>query len=138
MQHWEQYIVKVGEVEFRPVSMGSLTMLYAISSPLVVGGEIDATDFCVFAWLHGAPLMEVICAVKAGNWYKKAMLWGAEVEPLVFASYTPDTIAALTRDLSKVFIDEKSGFVPFPLPSPCRPSWWKRAWTFITHLWKRC
>lgn len=137
MDKWKQYIVKVGDIEFRPVSMGSLSLLFSVGSPLVVGGEVDATDYCVFAWIHGAPLMEVICSVKAGTWYKKAVMWGAEVEPIVFASYVPDTIQALVRDMSKVFIDEKTGFIPFPLPSPCNPSWWQRVKTFITRLWKR-
>lgn len=136
-EDWRKYIVTIGGIEFRPVSMASLTMLYSIGSPLVAGGELDATDYCVFAWIHAAPLMEVITSVKAGNWYKKAMLWGAECPTEVFASFTVPTLEALVRDISKTFIEPDTGFIPFPLPSPCKPSWWKRVWTSITRLWKR-
>ena len=104
--------------------MGSLSMLYSIQSPLVVGGDLEATDYCVFAWLHGAPLMEVVTAIKAGTWYKKAVIWGSEVPPCVFASYTIPTMTALLKDLSKTFIEPNTGYIPFPLPSPCKPSWW--------------
>lgn len=134
---WKQFIVNVGGVDFRPVSMGSLSMLYSIGSPLVVGGELDATDFCVFAWLHGAPLMEVLTAVKAGNWFKKAILWGAELEPTVFASFSVPTMKALAKDLSMAFVDPNSGFIPFPRPSHQKPSWVKRVWTFIIRPFSR-
>lgn len=134
---WRKYIVNIGGVDFRPVSMGSLTMLYSIGSPLVTGGEIDATDYAVFAWLHGAPLMEVICSVKSGTFYKKALMWASEIPAEVFASYSLDSLSALARDLGRVFIDKETGFIPFPLPSQCKPSWLMRAWTFISRLWKR-
>ena len=131
---WTKYIVDIGGIEFRPVSMGSLTMLFDVHSPLVIGGEVDAVDFCIFAWIHGAPLMEVISSVKAGNYVEKAIYWGAEVPATVFASYTIPTIKALAKDISKAFIDKKSGFVPFPVPSPYKPSCWKRAYTFMKRL----
>ena len=136
MRDWKQFIVNVGGIDFRPVSMGSLSMLYSIGSPLVVGGQLDATDFCVFAWLHGAPLMQVITSVKAGTWYKKAILWGAELEPCVFASFSIPTMKALAKDLSKAFIQPNSGFIPFPRPSHQKPSWVQRVWTSIKRLFR--
>lgn len=137
MKDWKDFIVNVGGIDFRPVSMGSLTMLYSVGSPFVNGGDVDATDYAVFAWIHGAPLMEVICSVKAGTYFKKAMIWASEVPAEVFASYSVDTLVALSRDLSHVFIDKDTGFIPFPLPSPYKPSWWKRVWISISHLWNR-
>ena len=41
IENWKEYIVTVGGIEFRPVSMGTLTLLYSIGSPLVAGGDID-------------------------------------------------------------------------------------------------
>ena len=137
VEDWKKYVVNVGGIDFRPVSMGSLTMLYEIEHPIVVGGDFDAVDYCVFAWIHAAPLMEVICSVKAGTWEKKAILWGAEVPPIVFASYTIDTMKALAKDLSRIFVDKNSGFTPFPQPSPCRPSCWQRVMTFMKRLFSR-
>ena len=137
MKNWKDFVVNVGGIEFRPVSMGSLTLLYSVGSPFVNGGDVDATDYAVFAWLHGAPLMEVICSVKAGTYYKKALIWASEVPTEVFSSYTVEALVALSRDLSRVFIDKETGFIPFPRPSQCKPSWLKRVWTFITRLWKR-
>ncbi|MBQ4594752.1 MAG: hypothetical protein IJA81_08975 [Akkermansia sp.] len=136
-EDWKDYLVTVGGIEFRPVSMGTLTLLYNIQSPLVVGGEVEPLDFCVFAWMHAAPIMEVFAAVKSGTYIKKSVLWGAEVPPVVFASYIPDTIAALADDLSKVFIEESSGYIPFPVPSLHRQSWLVRVWNFITRLFQR-
>lgn len=136
-EDWRKYIVNIGGVDFRPVSMGSLTMLYSIGSPLVTGGEIDATDYAVFAWMHGAPLMEVIVAVKSGTWFKKAIMWGSEVPSEIFSVFCLPSISALMTDLRSVFIEPKTGFIPFPQPSQCKPSWLKRAWTFISRLWKR-
>ena len=133
-EDWTKYVVNVAGIDFRPVSMGSLTLLYDVHSPLVVGGEVDALDFCVFAWIHAAPLMEVINSIKAETFAEKALEWGIEVPAAVFASYTLPTIKALAKDLSKVFIDKNSGFVPFPVPSPCKPSCWKRAWTSFKRL----
>lgn len=136
-EDWKDYLVTVGGIEFRPVSMGTLTLLYHIQSPLVVGGEVEPLDFCVFAWIHAAPIMEVFAAVKSGTYIKKAVIWGSEVPPVVFASYVPDTIAALADDLSKLFIEERSGYIPFPVPSPCRRSWLRKVWTFITRHFQR-
>lgn len=136
-EDWKDYLVTVGGIEFRPVSMGTLTLLYNIQSPLVVGGEVEPLDFCVFAWMHAAPIMEVFSAVKSGTYIKKAVLWGAEVPPVVFASYIPDTIAALADDLNKVFIEESSGYIPFPVPSLHRQSWLVRVWNFITRPFQR-
>lgn len=136
-EDWKQYIVTVGGIDFRPVSMGTLTLLYGINSPIVTGGEIEPLDYCVFAWMHAEPIMEVFTAVKSGSYLKKAILWGSEAPPIVFASYIPDTIATLVKDINKVFIEERSGYIPFPVPSPCRPSWWKRVMTFITRPFMR-
>lgn len=136
-EDWKDYLVTVGGIEFRPVSMGTLTLLYHIQSPLVVGGEVEPLDFCVFAWIHAAPIMEVFAAVKSGTYIKKAVIWGSEVPPVVFASYVPDTIAALADDLSKLFIEERSGYIPFPVPSPCRRSWLRKVWTFIIRPFQR-
>ncbi len=136
-ENWQQYIVTVGGIEFRPVSMGTLTLLYHIQSPLVVGGDVEPLDYCVFAWMHAAPILEVFAAVRSGTYIKKAVLWGSEVPPVVFSSYVPDTIALLADDLSKVFIEEKSGYIPFPVPSLHRQSWLVRVWTFITRPFQR-
>ena len=135
-QDWKKYVVTVGGIDFRPVSMGTLTMLYAIQSPLVIGGEVSPVDFAVFAWMHAAPLMEVVGCVKARSHEKKAIIWGSEAPPIVFASYIPDTIKALAVDLGRVFIDKDSGFIPFPVPSPLKQSWWQRAWTTMRHLFR--
>jgi hypothetical protein len=113
-KNWKDYIVKVGDLEFRPVSMATLTILYQIQSPLVMGGDVEPLDYCVFAWIHHAPIIEVFAAVKSGTYIRKAVLWGSEVEPKVFSAYIPDTMAQLADDLNKVFIEEKSGFIPFP------------------------
>lgn len=136
-ENWKDYVVTVGGIEFRPVSMGTLTLLYNIGSPIVMGGDIEPQDYCVFAWMHAAPIIEVFAAVKSGTYLKKAILWGSEVQPVVFASYVPDTMALLASDISKLFIEEKSGFIPFPLPSPCKPSWWKRAIHSFIRLFQR-
>lgn len=136
-EDWKDYLVTVGGIEFRPVSMGTLTLLYNIQSPLVVGGEVEPLDFCVFAWMHAAPIMEVFAAVKSGTYIKKAVIWGAEVPPVVFASYIPDTIAALADDLNKVFIEESSGYIPFPVPLLLKQSWLVRVWNFITRPFQR-
>lgn len=136
LENWKEYIVTVAGVEFRPVSMGTLTLLYSIGSPIVAGGDIEPEDFCVFAWMHAAPIMEVYAAVKSGTYLKKAVIWGSEVPPVIFSSYTVDTIKALVNDLSNVFIEERSGFIPFPIPSVCRRSWLRKAFHFITRLLK--
>lgn len=137
IEKWQDYIVTVGGIDFRPVSMGTLTLLYHIQSPLVVGGDVEPLDFCVFAWIHAAPIMEVYAAVKSGTYIKKAVMWGAEVPPVIFSSYIPDTIAQLADDLNKVFIEEKSGYIPFPVPSQCKPSCLMRVWNFITRPFQR-
>lgn len=134
IENWQDYIVTVAGIEFRPVSMGTLTLLYSIGSPIVSGGDIEPEDFCVFAWLHAAPIMEVYAAVKSGTHVKKAVLWGSEVPPVVFSSYTVETIKTLVSDLSKVFIEESSGFIPFPVPSVCRRSWLRKVTAFIKRL----
>ena len=132
MSNWEEYKRTVAGVEFRPVSMGTLTLLFEIKSPLVYGGLVEPLDYCIFAWLHAAPLQEVITSVKAGEYIKDAVMWGAEVPTAIYASYTLPTIKALAKDLEKVFIDKDTGFVPFPQPLPCRRSWWGKVWNFIT------
>ena len=135
-ENWSKYVVKIGEVEFRPVSMATLTILYDIESPLIFGGEMNAVDFCVFAWLHAAPIMEVTTAIAAKTYIQNAILWGAEIEPQVFASYTLPTMKKLEKDLKNIFIEKKSGFIPFPLPSPCRRSWLMRAFHSMKRLLK--
>ena len=134
IENWQDYVVTVAGIDFRPVSMGTLTLLYKIQSPLVLGGSIEPEDYCVFAWMHAAPVMQVFTSVTSGTYLKKAIIWGSEAPPLVFASYVPDTIKQLVSDLSKVFIEERSGFIPFPVPSPCRRSWLRKVCTFITRL----
>lgn len=136
-EDWKQYIVTVGGIEFRPVSMATLTLLYSIQSPLVVGGDVEPLDYCVFAWMHAAPILEVFAAVTSNTYKKKAVLWGAEVPPIVFSSYTIESVTKLASDLSKVFIEEKSGYIPFPFPSPCSQSWWKRVILTIIRPLKR-
>lgn len=136
-ENWEQYKVTIGGIEFRPVSMGSLALLYKIKSPIITGGDIDAVDYCIFAWIHAAPLMQVITAIKADVYYEAAIYWGAEVPNAVFASYSKPTIKSLVYQLANSYIEPKSGFVPFPLPSQQKVSWLQRVMTFITRLWNR-
>ena len=133
-ENWEKYKVEIGDIVFRPVSMATLTMLYDISSPLVVGGEMSALDYCVFAWMHAAPIMEVVTSIAAKNYTHDAILWGANVPPIVFSSYTLPTMKQLEKDLKLIFIDKKSGFLPFPVPSQCKVSCLKRAIHFLKHL----
>lgn len=104
-ENWEQYKVTIGGIEFRPVSMGTLTILYHIGSPIVTGGEIEPLDYCVFAWIHATPILEVMSSIKSGSYLRKAVIWASQVEPVVFSSYTPDTISQLVDDLNKVFIE---------------------------------
>lgn len=136
MKNWEQYKRTVAGIEFRPVSMGTLTLLFEVKSPFVYGGIIEPLDYCIFAWLHAAPLQEVITSVKAGEYIKDAVIWGSECPTAIYASYTLPTVKALAKDLEKIFIDKDTGFIPFPLPSPCRRSWWKRAFHFMKRLLK--
>lgn len=135
-EDWTKYIVNVAGIDFRPVSMGSLTLLYDVHSPLVVGGEVNAVDYCIFAWIHAVPIMEVITAVKANNFIEKAIDWGLSAPTAIFASYTLPTIKALAKDLGKTFIDKNTGFVPFPVPSPYRPSWRQRVWNSMKRLFQ--
>lgn len=134
MKDWKEHIRVVGGIPFRPVSMGTLTLLYEVKSPFVYGGIVEPLDFAVFAWIHGAPLAEVITAVKADNYHKEAVLWAAEMPTAIYASYTLPTVKALAKDLDKIFVDKDTGFIPFPLPSPCRRSWWQRAFLFMKRL----
>lgn len=133
-EDWNDYLVTVGGVTFRPVSMATLAILYEIGSPLVYGGEVTAIDYCVFAWIHQASIIEVLAAVKSNTIQKKSIIWASEVEPVIFTSYTNETIAKLADDLKKVFIEEKTGFIPFPLPLQHRRSWLKRVMTGLRHL----
>lgn len=135
-EDWKKYVVTVGDIEFRPVSMASLSILYSINSPLVMGGEVEPLDFCIFAWLHATPIMEVYASIKSGSYIRKALIWGSEVPPIIFTSYTSEAIAKLGDDLNKLFIEENSGFIPFPYPSPLIQSWWKRAIHTMKHLLK--
>lgn len=136
MNNWEQYKRTVAGIEFRPVSMGTLTLLFEVKSPFVYGGLVEPLDYCIFAWLHAAPLQEVITSVKAGEYIKDAVIWGSECPTAIYASYTLPTVKALAKDLEKIFIDKDTGFIPFPLPSPCRRSWLKRAFLFMKRLLK--
>jgi hypothetical protein len=132
-ENWKDYVVNVGGIDFRPVSMGTLTLLYQIKSPIIMGGVIEPLDFCVFAWMHAAPIQEVYNSINADTYEKKAIMWGSEVPPIIYTSYAPTTIKSLMKDLNKLFIEEKSGYIPFPLPSPLRLTWWQRAIRFIIH-----
>lgn len=136
MEDWKDFIVEIGGQKFRPVSMATLTILYDIKSPIVCGGEIDAVDYCIFAWLHAAPIMEILTAIKAGTYSRDAVIWGAEQPPAIFASYTPQTLIALHKDLQKVFVDKNTGFIPFPLPLSQNPSWWQRVFLIGKRLLK--
>lgn len=134
VRDWREYITVIGGIPFRPVSMGSLTMLFEVKSPLVYGGMVEPLDFAVFAWIHSAPITDILTAIKAEQWEKEAVIWASELPTEVYASYTLPTIKALAKDLSKIFIDKDTGFLPFPLPSQCKPSWRERALIFIKHL----
>ena len=81
--------------------------------------------------------MQVITAIKAEVYYEAAICWGAEVPNAVFASYSKPTIKSLVYQLANSYIEPKSGFVPFPLPSQQKVSWLRRVMTFITRLWNR-
>lgn len=127
----DQYTRHIAGIDFRPISMASLTWLYEIRSPIVMGGDINAVDFCIFTWMHGAELAEVISAMEAGTYERQAIYWGANVPPVIFSLYTTQNIKALHKQLQHAFIDPESKFCPFPVPSPCRPSWMARVFHFI-------
>ena len=131
------FVRNVGGIDFRPVSMASLTWLYEIKSPIVMGGDINAVDFCIFAWMHGEELATVIQSMQAGDYEQQAILWGAGVPPVVFSLYTTQNIKALLKELKNAFIDPESKFCPFPSPSPRKASWWARAFAIIRRLFKR-
>lgn len=131
------FIRNVGGIEFRPVSMASLTWLYEIKSPIVMGGDINAVDFCIFAWMHGEELATVIQSMSSGDYEKQAILWGASVPPVVFSLYTTQNIKGLLKELKNAFIDPESKFCPFPSPSLRKASWLVRVIATIRHLFKR-
>ena len=131
------FMRNVGGIDFRPVSMASLTWLYEIKSPIVMGGDINAVDFCIFAWMHGAELATVIQSMSAGDYEQQAILWGASVPPVVFSLYTTQNIKALLKELKNAFIDPESKFCPFPSPSPRKSLWWVRVFATIRRLFKR-
>ena len=131
------FVRNIGGIDFRPVSMASLTWLYEIKSPIVMGGDINAVDFCIFAWMHGEELATVIQSMSSGDYEQQAILWGASVPPVVFSLYTTQNIKALLKELKNAFIDPESKFCPFPSPSPRKASWWARAFATIRRLFKR-
>ena len=126
VEDWKNYEREIAGYKFRPVSMATLALLYNINSPFVMGGVVDAVDYCVFAWMHNAPIMDVVTGIKSGSYIQDAVLWGSEVPPIIFSNYCPHTLKALSKDLSRVFIDKNTGYIPFPLPSACKRSWWQR------------
>lgn len=115
MRH-EDFIVTIGGIDFRPISLGSLTLLHEINSPIIYGGEVTALDFTIFAWMHAEPLEEVINAVKSDTYESLAIRWGADAPPCIFSLYTVPTLKALSKDLKNMFIDKESGFIPFVKP----------------------
>lgn len=131
------FVRNVGGIDFRPVSMASLTWLYEIKSPIVMGGDINAVDFCIFAWIHGEELATVIQGMSSGDYEQQAILWGASVPPVVFSLYTTQNIKALLKELKNAFIDPESKFCPFPCPSPQKASWVARVFATIGRLFKR-
>lgn len=131
------FMRNVGGIDFRPVSMATLTWLYEIKSPIVMGGDINAVDFCIFAWMHGEELASVIQGMSSGDYEQQAILWGASVPPVVFSLYTTQNIKALLKELKHAFIDPESKFCTFPSPSLRRASCLARVFAFIGRLFKR-
>lgn len=131
---WKEYVRNIGGVDFRPLSMGSLTLLFDTNSPIVHGGLITAKDFAIFAWIHGENLSDVIASIKADNYETDAILWASEMPVEVYSKYTLESVKALNKDLNKIFIDKETGFIPFLSPSPWKPSLWRRVWNGIIHL----
>lgn len=136
IEDWTKYIVNIDGYAFRPVSMGSLTLLYQIGSPLVFGGDITPTDFAIFAWLHGERLQLVISHIKAKTYEEAAIRWACELPASIFSLYTQPTIKALARDIESIFVDKETGFIPFPCPSVCKTSCWLRVIRFMKRLFR--
>lgn len=131
--------VTISGKEFRPISCASLAWLWETNSPLVHGGTFRAVDFCVFAWLHCCDHtpQEVQDSINAGTYLEDALAWGIEAPPAVFSLYSAKRLKALEKDLSLLFADKKSGFVPFPCPLPCRAECTARGLTTLRHLCER-
>lgn len=78
-----------------------------------MGGDINAVDFCIFAWIHGAELATVIQSMQAGDYEQQAILWGAGVPPVVFSLYTTQNIKALLKELKKCIHRPRKQILPF-------------------------
>ena len=135
-EDWSKYIVNIDGYSFRPISLGTLTLLYQIGSPLVFGGEITPTDFAIFTWLHGEQLQQVISHVKSRSYEEAAIKWACELPASIFSLYTKPTLKALTKDINNIFVDKDSGFIPFPYPSACKVSCWLRVTRFLRRLFR--
>lgn len=128
---WDEYLTVIGGITFRPISCFTLSALYEMDSPLMFGGQVSATDFCAFAWLHAAPLSAVQASLAAKTWRADAMNWAATAPVEVFSQFTAPRLKQLAADVQAVFADNKTGFIPFLSPSPCRRSWIRRAFLSI-------
>lgn len=131
----QDYIVHIGGIPFRPCSSSTLAWLVAIRSPLIFGGNFSPTDFIVFAWMHAAPPQAVNMAIKSGDYESEAALWGTTAPPEIFAVYTPRKMQSLATDLEYFFADMKTGFLPFPCPSPTKRPWSVRGLISTVRRW---
>lgn len=134
---WEEHLVSVGGLIFRPVSAGTLAMLYEVDSPLVFGGKVSGEDFALFAWIHHAPVERVRSAIASGKAKTAALEWFVSAPVEVFALMSAERVKQLAADVQAVFADRKTGYIPFPLPSLSRHTWRERALTTITRLFGR-
>lgn len=119
----DDYTTTIDGVTFRPVSAATLAYLFELHSPLIFGGTLEPLDFLIFAWLHAAPLGEVVERTANGTAPTAAAEWAQTAPPSIFAVYCPRKIKALNRDLLDIFAERKTGYVPFPAPSASKSKW---------------
>ncbi|MBT9448776.1 hypothetical protein ICN84_01655 [Akkermansia glycaniphila] len=114
----EDTIRTVGGIDFRPFSAGSLALLDKIKSPVLPGnGDVTPEDIMVFAWVHAAPVPEVVQCAAGGTHALAAMAWAMNVPPVVFRVMTAEVVRAAMDDLELSWMDPDSGFSPVALPS---------------------
>lgn len=131
------YTTTIAGVHFRPISCASLAWLKETRSPLLFGGEFAAIHYAVLLWMHGAPLGEVIDNIGAGTYETAAIYWASEQPPEVFAALTKKRLLHLHRLINQIYVDKKTGFIPFPAALPQETSPDRQGLIGIASLWKR-
>ncbi len=114
----ENHTRTIAGVPIRPFSCGTLNCLIRIGSPLLAEGTpIGGEDIIAFAWIHAAPIAEIEQRIASGTWRQAAQEWAHTVPCAVYRIAGEEFITSALNTLSRLWIDEKSGFVPFPQPS---------------------